>query len=293
MGYLNAEQLQAIAHATASYVNSSIGSALTSYAKLNHNNAGSFTTSGNIMSTEGSVISTKGNLECSGAIFAADSKNTGNVINGYLTIGSIAKQTTYKLLVNGTSNFTGDVYLKVTGNGETPKLWFQRGEVTDTYNDWNIKNSSGSLIFSTVYNNNTYTGLTLQYATTATNGVVVTPWKINAALGFFETSDERKKNFAESIDIDFDKLKALKKNYFTWKDSDNTDRQIGVSAQEIMAIYPELVSEDNEGTLSVAYDKLSVIALKAVDKLYDKNVELENRIEELEKKIDAILSRIN
>jgi hypothetical protein len=170
----------------------------------------------------------------------------------------------------------------------------RRGDLTtDVYNPWQIIHSNGSLYFKTLYNSSTFDVLQLHYATTASNGQISTPMKINAALGFYETSDERKKNFAESIDIDFDKLKALKKNYFTWKDSDNTDRQIGVSAQEIKDIYPELVSEDKEGTLSVAYDKLSVIALKAVDELYDKNVELENRIEELEKKIDAILSRIN
>jgi hypothetical protein len=38
------------------------------------------------------------------------------------------------------------------------------------------------------------------------------------ATGFFETSDERLKNFGDKVSVDFDKLLSLKKNYFTWKD---------------------------------------------------------------------------
>ena len=292
MGYLNVEQLQAIAQATASYVNNIVNGngALTSYAKLNHNNIGSLTTSGNITSQ-------LGNLECGGAILAADSENIGSAINGYLTIGSTERQNTYNLLVDGISQFTDDathtgnliMHQSDTSINFTPSIVFQSGTNADSYCDYRIGVAGGSLMFTALYNTSEAPALTISYTT----GTISTSWKINAAAGFFETSDERKKNFAESIDIDFDKLKALKKNYFTWKDSDNTDRQIGVSAQEIRELYPELVSEDNEGMLSVAYDKLSVIALKAVDKLYDKNVELENRIAELERKFDAILSRIN
>jgi hypothetical protein len=61
--------------------------------------------------------------------------------------------------------------------------------------------------------------------------------------------------------------------------------QLGVSAQEVRALYPELVYEQENGTLVVAYDKLSVIALAAIDELYRKNQELENRLTKLENKL--------
>ena len=113
-----------------------------------------------------------------------------------------------------------------------------------------------------------------------------------AANAFYQKSDSRLKDFGEKILVDFDKLKALKKNYFTWKDG-NKGTQIGVSAQEIQDIYPELVNTDENGTLSVAYDKLSVVALAAVDNLHEENEALEKRIKDLEDKFEALLSRIN
>lgn len=105
--------------------------------------------------------------------------------------------------------------------------------------------------------------------------------KLYATNGFFEESDERLKNFDGKINIDLDKLSKLKKNYFTWKNDSNT-KQIGVSAQEIMELYPEIVSETEDGILNVAYEKLSVVALAAVDELYKKNQELEERLAKLE-----------
>ena len=117
------------------------------------------------------------------------------------------------------------------------------------------------------------------------SGDIVTTGKISATNGFFETSDERLKNFENKIDVSLDKISSLKKNYFTWKENEDSSLQIGVSAQEIQKLYPELVSETDNGTLTVAYDKLSVVALAAIDKLYEENKELKTRLEQLENKL--------
>lgn len=114
---------------------------------------------------------------------------------------------------------------------------------------------------------------------------ISTSGTFSAAGGFYETSDERLKDFSESIPVDFEKLKKLKKNYFTWKDSNNTDIQIGVSAQEIKEIYPEIVSQGSDGKLQVAYDKLSVVALAAIDKL-------EDRVKVLEEKLEMLMNKL-
>ena len=107
-----------------------------------------------------------------------------------------------------------------------------------------------------------------------------------ASSGFYESSDETLKNFENKLDIDFNELSRLKKNYFTWKDSNIKERQIGVSAQEIQKLYPELVQTQEDGTLVVAYDKLSVIALAAIDKLHEENQKLKERLIILETKLN-------
>ena len=117
--------------------------------------------------------------------------------------------------------------------------------------------------------------------------VTVTPSKscVNAAGGFYETSDERLKNFSDDVTIDLEKLSSLRKKYFTWKDG-HGDKQLGVSAQEVQVLYPELVNEGDDGHLSVDYAKLSVVALSAVDKLYNKQKDLEDKLAKIEKALN-------
>lgn len=121
---------------------------------------------------------------------------------------------------------------------------------------------------------------------TITSGnITLSSGKVSASGGFFETSDERLKVFGSKIPVDFERLRNLRKNYFNWRDSEDTTLQIGVSAQEVKDIYPELVQEDKDGNLTVAYDKLSVVALAAIDKL-------EDRVRLLEEKIEFIMNKL-
>ena len=98
----------------------------------------------------------------------------------------------------------------------------------------------------------------------------------------FATSDERLKYFHGDIECDFEKLKNIPKQYFTWKDSENKGMQLGTSAQKVKELYPEIVSIDENGTHSVAYDRLSIIALAAIDKLYEENKMLKERLKKIE-----------
>ena len=97
----------------------------------------------------------------------------------------------------------------------------------------------------------------------------------------YASSDERLKNFTDDISVDFDALKKIPKKYFYWKDKDKMgdSRQIGTSAQKLAEIYPDIVNVDEEGNCGVSYERLSIIALAAIDKLNE-------RIEELERKLN-------
>lgn len=115
---------------------------------------------------------------------------------------------------------------------------------------------------------------------------------VYAKGGFYETSDERLKNFTGNVEIDFDSLSKIPKKYFTWVNSEAEARQIGTSAQELQKLYPELVEEDNSGTLHVAYDKLSIVALKAVDDLYNLVKDLKASQDDLIARLELLESRV-
>jgi hypothetical protein len=109
------------------------------------------------------------------------------------------------------------------------------------------------------------------------------------ANAFYESSDENLKNILKPIETDLEELSKLRKVYFEWKDTGNgiTGPQLGVIAQDIKKLYPEIV-DGEEGGLTVQYDKLGVIALDAVDKLYQENKELKARCESLEKRVQRL-----
>lgn len=114
-----------------------------------------------------------------------------------------------------------------------------------------------------------------------------------ATSGFYQDSDIRLKNIVQNVEVNLDDLAKLQKVYYTWKSGVDTNKHIGMIAQEVQKLYPELVNKDEDtGYLSLAYDQLSVIALKAIDKLYamikdvqDENKQLKERLNQLENRI--------
>ena len=101
----------------------------------------------------------------------------------------------------------------------------------------------------------------------------------------YQTSDERLKTFTSPIDINFDNLLEIKKGEFYWNDDPDKTPDLGVSAQSLEAIYPQIVDEV-EGTKTVSYNRLGVIALAAIDKLHLRIKALEKEIKELKKELN-------
>lgn len=155
---------------------------------------------------------------------------------------------------------------------------FYNGEVT--YNGFVAYESAIDFNNSATFNEDATFGNGI---TVNDSDIVVNSGSVTSSGGFFDTSDERVKNFGKKINVDLDKLSSLKKAYFQFNDNrDDNLTHIGVSAQEIKELYPEIVRENEIGMLTVDYSKLSVIALEAVDVLYKKNKKLEERLNKIE-----------
>ena len=154
--------------------------------------------------------------------------------------------------INGSDILTKDnssEYTSYTGTSNSPmKLYLVGGP---------SQSETGVRTFS---NEAVYTQSGQLYAT-----------QMNATNGFYETSDARLKNFKDDIKA-LDVVSEIPTKYFTWKkdeEVENVDPElhIGTSAQEIQKVYPDLVTENEEGELLVDYARLSVIALAAIKEL--------------------------
>lgn len=79
------------------------------------------------------------------------------------------------------------------------------------------------------------------------------------------TSDERLKNDIETLTQPLNTLKQLRGVSFKWRH--NGKRSIGVIAQEIEAVLPELVSTGEDGVKSVSYISLIGLLIEAIKEL--------------------------
>jgi hypothetical protein len=97
------------------------------------------------------------------------------------------------------------------------------------------------------------------------------------------SSDISLKGNIQGLSGTLEKLEQVRGVYFDWEphtteSRDFPGRQIGVVAQELEAVFPELVGTDARGLKFVRYDKLVVPLLTAVKELQARVLELEDRV---------------
>lgn len=97
-------------------------------------------------------------------------------------------------------------------------------------------------------------------------------------------SDARMKENVKTLEGALEKVTHLRGVSFEWKDPQkDSGTQIGMIAQEVEQVLPELVSTDQEGYKSLAYSKLTCVLIEAVKELKAENDELRKRIAALER----------
>jgi len=97
------------------------------------------------------------------------------------------------------------------------------------------------------------------------------------ANGFYYSSDERLKENIVQIDNAISIVESLEGVSFNWKE--NGEESIGLIANDVEKILPEIVSTDNQGYKSIQYANLVAVLIEAVK-------EQQKQIDELQEKLN-------
>jgi hypothetical protein len=198
---------------------------------------------------------------------------------------STTAPSTYGLDVNGSSIFNGNFTITDSGDdvfianpsqgtfnlGDTQGLADEAfimgdGSVIQIKNDGNITLTSDS-------NNRIGIGDTTPSYKLDVTGT------IRATGNVIAYSDARVKDNVETIDNALDKVNQLRGVSYTRNDIEDESTCIGVIAQEVLEVIPEVVHLDDEGKYSVAYGNMVGLLIEAV-KEQDKKIErLETLVE--------------
>jgi len=148
--------------------------------------------------------------------------------------------------------YQGDYFGLLDGDGQWSYLTRK-----DNYTEFRINNSIKMIIKSNGY---VGIGTTNPSYKLDVNGVIrgsnVSP------------SDRRWKKNIHTIDSALNKITALRGVTYEWKDpARGNGKQLGVIAQEIEKVLPEVVSEDNEGYKSVAYEQIIGVLIESIKEL--------------------------
>jgi hypothetical protein len=94
-------------------------------------------------------------------------------------------------------------------------------------------------------------------------------------------SDARVKTNVNTIENALEKTLALRGVTYNRTDSEDVRTKVGVIAQEIIEVLPEVVNQDNDGMYSVSYGNITALLIEAIK-------EQQLQIEELKSIINGL-----
>ena len=101
----------------------------------------------------------------------------------------------------------------------------------------------------------------------------------NGDVVAYSSSDERLKDNKKNIENALEKVESLNGIEFDWNDKQDiyTGHDIGVIAQEVEKIAPEVVADREDGYKAVKYEKLVPLLIEAIKELSNEIKELKNK----------------
>jgi len=244
-----------------------------------------------------------------------DGTNWKTFGSALLTNGTTNYISNLNTLGLGTDNANAKLHIKNNSNSFFPNLLIEEEGLFAPTNI-QLKNAGSSNYWGiNTYNSNSASA---SYFTINNNGTSIFSMTAdgNATLTgtLTQNSDKRLKKNIQPLNNVLGKLNKLNGYSYNWID-DKKERglQIGFLAQEVQEQFPQLVKQDEKGTLSVAYGnmvpillqaikeqqleinelKQVVIANNSIKKIEQENAQLKNQLSELLKKFEELEKGLN
>jgi len=109
-----------------------------------------------------------------------------------------------------------------------------------------------------------------------------------------QNSDARLKRAITPLQNSLAKIRQLNGYHYYWRADANRsdDLQIGFLAQEVEALFPELVATDNDGIKSVAYQNLIPVLVEAIKELSFENAQLKGENADVNARLEVLESQV-
>ena len=102
------------------------------------------------------------------------------------------------------------------------------------------------------------------------------------------TSDRRLKNVGEKFEAGLNELKQLEFFHYTFKDDINKTPRVGVMAQDLQKVFPDAVTEGEDGYLRIRMEDMFYAMINAVKELETRFNIIVNQVKMYFDKVDAL-----
>ena len=212
----------------------------------------------------------------------------GNISNSGAITATAQQITSHSIVVTNTNGDVLKTNVAFNDSGQESQFLNIRGDwavPTDTKNTVGAHNSDSRLYLVGAAGDGDAVRSYVNTSVYMQNGNIT-------AVAFYQSSDERLKNIKSELSVEncYKLINDCSTIIYSLKTDEKDQNQIGMIAQQVKEIMPEVVQESN-GYYSINYSRLSVVALNLIKDLSERIIELEkdhNKLEELIKRVEKL-----